>query len=87
MFSLRFGLGVDADAFFVGQISVARDRGAVFGGVGGYFPLSFFDVGTVDEVESEDFDFFKVVVVISEGFEFFLPTIEPNWVVLVTTIL
>ena len=77
MFSLRFGFGVNVDAFFVGEISVARDRGAVFGGVGGDFPLGFFDVGTIDEVESEDFDFFKIVVVVSEGFEFFLSTIEP----------
>ena len=76
MFSLRFGLGVDVDAFFVGETPVARDCGAVFGGVGGDFPFGFFDVGVIDEIESEDFDFFEVVVVVSEGFEFFLPTIE-----------
>lgn len=49
----------------------------MFSCVGCDFLLGCFNVGFVDEVESEVLDFFEVVVVVEEGFKFLLSTVEP----------
>ena len=76
LFSLRFCLGVDVDAFFVRESFIAGDGRPVICGVGRDLFLRFLDIRLVDEIEGQDLDFLEIVVVVPEGFELFLSAIE-----------
>ena len=76
MLSLSCLLGVDGDTLFMRNFFVVVYRRAMIRGIGSELFLAFFDVGPVDKVESQDLDFFEVVIVVAEGLKFFLTAVE-----------
>lgn len=69
---MRFGGGT----LLSGYGFVVGDVGGVLAGVGSKFLLRDCDVDVIEEVECEGFNFFEIIVVVSEGLEFRFSAVE-----------
>ena len=69
---MRFGGG----ALLSGYGFVVGDVGGVLAGVGSKFLFCGGDVDVIEEIEGEGFNFFEIVVVVSEGLELGFSAVE-----------
>ena len=76
MFFLGGYLRFCGGTFLSGYGFVVGDIGGVLAGVGSQFLFCGGDVDVVEEIECEGFNFFEIVVVVSEGLEFGFSAVE-----------